>query len=795
MPKNNQRSRARLPCLLVLGLAYCASPRVAYAQGDEDAGAADAPSLVAPTLLSTVRPSYPAGETQPASVVLELSVDTNGRVSQASVSQSAGERFDAAALAWAYALRFSPALRDGVAIAAIIPFRVDLAPDPTRETTENAAPVVAPASDEVPLLGSVELDVRGPPPVREVTRRSLDAHEVRTLPGTNGDVLRSVEALPGVARPSPFDGILVVRGSAPNDSQVFVDGTAIPLAYHFGGISSVIPGDLLDRLDFYPGNFGPQFGRGMGGVIDVGLRSPRRDRFGALLQLDAIDGRLLLETPLAEHTRLLIAARRSWVDAWLGPALDGADVSVRSAPVYWDGQLVLEQDLGSKTRARLALVGSDDRFALLIKTPSARDPALGGGLSSATGFLRAQLRVDSQLSAASHLGSMLSWGYTDSDARLGGGFFNYGLHEINARSELRTLLNSWLTWTAGFDVAYSRYDVDLNLAPYPGDNAAPGPYFARPTRRIQAIAPLLRPALYTGVELSPVAALKIMPSLRLDYADDTQRLTLDPRLSTRWDVVPAPRRTTLKAGFGLYQQPPQPQESVKAVGTPGVRSNAALHASLGVEQVLAPDLELSVEGFYKRLSSLVVARADEARLIGARFDNTGQGRVFGAEVLLRYRPAEGRVSGWLAYTLSRSERRDEPRADYYTFAYDQTHILSVVASVKLGAGWTAGGRFRYVTGNPYSAYLGGVVDLDAGAYAALAPNVPNTARLGAFHQLDLRIEKLWAFEAWKLTAYLELRNAYNRANPESVTYNYDYSRSKPVAGLPILPVLGVRGEL
>jgi hypothetical protein len=72
---------------------------------------------------------------------------------------------------------------------------------------------------------------------------------------------------------------------------------------------------------------------------------------------------------------------------------------------------------------------------------------------------------------------------------------------------------------------------------------------------------------------------------------------------------------------------------------------------------------------------------------------------------------------------------------------------------------------------------------------------PFSARLPAFHQLDVRLDKQWDFDAWKLMLYVELRNAYNRENAEAITYNYDYSRNKPVSGLPLLPVLGIRGEL
>ena len=106
--------------------------------------------------------------------------------------------------------------------------------------------------------------------------------------------------------------MLIVRGSSPNDTAVFVDGTDIPMVYHFGGLSSVIPTEMLEKLDFYPGNFGPQYGRAMGGVVDVGVRSPRKDHLGGLLQFDLIDGRLLVEGPLTAAGRGELGAALAW---------------------------------------------------------------------------------------------------------------------------------------------------------------------------------------------------------------------------------------------------------------------------------------------------------------------------------------------------------------------------------------------------------------------------------------------------------------------------------------------------
>jgi hypothetical protein len=161
---------------------------------------------------------------------------------------------------------------------------------------------------------------------------------------------------------------------------------------------------------------------------------------------------------------------------------------------------------------------------------------------------------------------------------------------------------------------------------------------------------------------------------------------------------------------------------------------------------------------------------------------------------LRYKP-QGRFFGWLAYTLSRSERRDAPGEPLHRYDFDQTHILTALASYKLGRGWQVGGRFRYVTGSPYTPEIGGVMDYDAGAYAPITAKSVNSARLPDFNQLDLRIDKAWKFSAWQLSAYLDVQNVYYRKNAEGIAYNYNYTQSSVVSGLPILPIIGVRGEL
>jgi hypothetical protein len=175
-----------------------------------------------------------------------------------------------------------------------------------------------------------------------------------------------------------------------------------------------------------------------------------------------------------------------------------------------------------------------------------------------------------------------------------------------------------------------------------------------------------------------------------------------------------------------------------------------------------------------------------------RYDNAGRGRAHGAEIVLRHERAHG-FSGWVAYTLSRSTRQDSGASEARLFDYDQTHILTALGTYQLPAGFQIGARFRFVSGNPLTPVVGSVFDADADRYRALY-GAPNSRRNPPFHQLDVRVDKGWQFEAWRLNAYLEVQNAYNRANPEGLSYNYDYRQSKRESGLPLLPVFGVRAD-
>src|SRR4051794_41154078 len=125
----------------------------------------------------------------------------------------------------------------------------------------------------------------------------LGADEIRTQPGAGNDALRALQSLPGVARP-PFGlGGLALRGTAPRDTKVYLDGVEVPLLYHFGGIASFLPTAAVDELTLEPGGASVRYGRGLGGVAVVTSKTGRGDEWRAGGELSLIHAAAIAEGP------------------------------------------------------------------------------------------------------------------------------------------------------------------------------------------------------------------------------------------------------------------------------------------------------------------------------------------------------------------------------------------------------------------------------------------------------------------------------------------------------------------
>ena len=639
--------------------------------------------------------------------------------------------------------------------------------------------------------GEFETLVRASAARTEVVQRTIARKDIETSAGTQGDALKAVQNLPGIARPAFGGGPPIIRGAAPSDSRIYVEGQEIPLLYHFGGLRSTIATHFLDSIDFVPGNFSPDFGRATGGIINIKLRDPATDTFRGLVDINLFDAGIALEGPLSKTWSIGGAFRRSYIDTIL-PALlpSDASVSFTSAPVFYDYQVLATWQPDSGRKLRLFAYGSNDSIRILFPRPAA-DPAIRGDLSARIYFHNLQGSYEHRFSPEFKQATSLVFGLQSFDTTIGPDrFFDLDVQRVALRSAWTWQPNPKFALRGGVDALSSNVDIRLNIPRQPAEGEVMTPFSTLQNVITRKTAYLFQPAMFFEASWKPLPNLEILPGFRVDWYNVINRWSFDPRLVVRYEAFPG---TVLKGGFGIYQQPPTPAQQDKTLGTPSLDVVRSLQGSFGVEQRLRDGITMDLVGFYKSLDRVVsVNPAINFDTRATPYTNSAEGRIYGVELSLKAQVTPT-LQFYVAYTFQRSLRTDRPGLAERPFDFDQPHILTLLGSWEIGRGWRTSFRFRLVSGNPADPVLGAVYDNRTDTYVPLY-GAPNSGRLNTFHQLDLRVDKTWTFERWKLSLYLDVQNAYNQGNQEGITYSYDYSRQQPLTGLPILPLLGIKGE-
>ena len=635
--------------------------------------------------------------------------------------------------------------------------------------------------------------VEAPPEPGEMARRSLSVEEIQKLPGTNGDAFKVVQNMPGVSRATAGSGQIIVRGSAPGDTIISVEGVKIPLLYHFGGIYSIINTDILDGIDFYPGGYAVKYGRQTGGVLNARLQVPKEgDRWTGYVESNVFHTGLLLRGPLGENTNIAVAGRRSYIDAVLAAFVPAGTLPFTVAPRYYDYQLKLDHRFSKRTEMTWFGFGTDDALSAVLKTPPAAFPQARGGLETTTrfgalmGILRH--RGDGWTSTTTVAGLL-----TGANASFGDLFrFDLFGREYTLRQDF-SVGEGPVSWRAGLDLVCNPFGIEVYAPPLrnTGERGTASSNQAADNRQIfvKQTGYFLSPALWFDTVLQLHPRWEVVPGLRLDfYRGDASGQTLLPRLNVRYKLTEA---WTLKASTGQISQRAEPQYLSQTFGNPSLLPFRSFETAAGVEWHFADAFDLDVQGFKKLLTGVIVQ--GPGLFPQPTYVNQGTGDITGMEVLLRRKPG-GPFFGWVSYTLQRATRVDHPGDPVRLFGWDQTHILTALGSYKLPYNFEFGLRFRLVTGNPTTLNATAVYNEQTDTYQRVASACQLCARLPTFHQLDARLDKKFIFDSWLLNVYLDVQNAYNRGNPEGVQYNYDATLSEYATGLPIIPSFGIRGE-
>lgn len=697
--------------------------------------------------------------------------------------------------------------------------REDLTPLQTQETIEAGHAIEARYTIEIPEekdedeeKDDFELVVQAPRLVKQVVSTEVSSEEARLVPGTQGDVLKVVENLPGVARASAGSGEVVVWGAAPQDTRTYVGAVRIPMLYHFGGLRSVIHNDRVQSVELIPGGYGAAFGRGLGGLVLVRERAPAQDRLRGSVQADLLDASAALTAPLSDRLSFAVSGRRSHIKDLSGLLSDQSFQQFFTLPQYYDGQARLRYEIAPGEHIEFGGLLSGDSQT---RTQPSSDPSRRVSETRSLYFQRVDVAYKKQLQDGSEV-ELSPWYGHDSSQRTG----NFGgvptsleveSHLAGFRGEWRGRLEKSLTAQAGLDVevvvSESRRSGSITAPPREGD-----PYlFGRPpadqinTDRWGTV--LASAAPYAELDWTPFGeSFHITPGIRFEpyFLSVEKRRPTNPNLpdegAYRQDISVQPRlalrytpteRLTLKGAVGIYRQPPLPEDLSATFGNPGLGIATGQHFLGGASYRFFEQLTVEATLFHTRSEDLAARNPALSPRIGEALIQEGEGRSVGAQFLVRKDKGDTPFFGWIAYTVMKSERKDGSGQNWRLFDYDQTHVLTALASYDLGAGFEVGIRGRVASGYPRTPVTGAFYDARKNGYEPIL-GAYNSTRIPLFWQIDARATKRFSINETELEIYLDVQNVLNRENPEEIAYSPTFTDQRYILGLPLLPVLGAR---
>ena len=631
---------------------------------------------------------------------------------------------------------------------------------------------------------------------------TLGAEEAARVPGVQGDAIKAVQTVAGVARPPIGGDGLVIWGAAPGTTRAYVDDIPVPRLFHRGGLRSIVPSAAVATLRVVPGAPEARYGRGLGGVVAVTTRPPAEARLAASVHADPIDvgGRLQVRA----GTVAVAAGGRVGVLRRLTDRFVPVDVQAL-LPIPDTGDY-----LGTVTHTTddltltLTAFGSTDRTDRGIPglTPDA-----GFTERTVATFHRVGLRLE-RTPRARWRTTVLLWGGRDRDD-LDLDFRDVTAAEARSATRLGALLvharrRGRLTMRAGLDAEVAatriRRDGAASLPAREGDVRV----FGQPpgnrvnlddwsTRQLGlggfASARLDLGALWLqpGVRLEPLLTdgSRILPVRPTEppvgFTD--LRVVADPRIRARLRLVPG---VWVVAAGGRVHQLPDPADLSPIFGNPRLEPAVAWHGTAGLRVRPSAGFRAEVVGFAVRQARLAMRAPEASPALASALASVGTGRSLGVQASVR--AAAEPVLATLAVTWQRNQRREGPGEAGRRFDLDQPLTLQAAASWR-PAPFEVGLRLEVASGFPRTPVVGANFDARQQAFDPLFGS-QNAARLPTFASLSARVAWVRRLRAARVRLWLDVINATNRANVEEWFFSADYRQRGDIRGLPVLPVLG-----
>lgn len=633
---------------------------------------------------------------------------------------------------------------------------------------------------------------------KDLSQKTLTRQQFLSMPGANGDPLKAIQNLPGINRSSGFSSQVIIQGSAPKDTAYDFEGHRIPIAFHFGGLSSVVMPEAIEQVDYFSAGYEAERSQALGGVISIKSRKPEvseRARKG-LFYADNLSAGGLYEQRIDDQSSFLISGRYSYIGFFLKNAVkDQKELNLTVAPEFQDLTAIYHRQIASDEEFKLSLLGSRDRLAFVLSEPFRADPSFRGQFSNTVNFYRLIPSWTKKIDSENNLQVSLGVGRDETAVEIGEQYLKIRYNILTTRADWEHKLAPDWKLNLGIDDVYQQADVDVLIPLRREAGGVNNPISVSEKREAHIKGDIHNTGMYLKNKYDLTEKWDIRPGLRFDYFSQTHENFLLPRLSSQYRYLDD---LTFKMGSGLYAQPPEAAESSAEFGNPDIHSPRALHFTIGFEK---DNRQGSREGniyslnyFDRWFDQLVIQSSDSVVRNGSTvyeiYNNQGRGRAYGVEAQMKFLNSD--YEGFLSYTWSRSTRWN-PKQSENVFQYDQTHNFNLVAAHEVARNWKLSSRFRYVTGNPSTPVVGATYDSDNEVYIPQRGALYST-RFKDFYQLDLRIDRKIISDKSIWSLYLDVQNVLNTKNPETLQYAYDYSTSETVNGLPILPSIGVKGE-
>ena len=615
----------------------------------------------------------------------------------------------------------------------------------------------------------------------------LPMENIKKLPAIFGevDVLKALQLLPGVLSSGEGTAGFYVRGGGPDQNLILLDEAVVYNSGHLLGFFSVFNADAIKNTTLIKGGMPANYGGRLSSVLDIQMKEGNNKYYEVDGGIGLVSSKLTVQGPLVkDKSSFIVSGRRTYLLDLAQPAINNTDFAGTN---YYFYDLNTKWNYQFSNKDRLYFSGYFGRDILNFNQPT-RDFYFNLPYGNKTGTLRWNHLFSDKLFFN------LSAVYNDYAFDFDGGQDEFefqlssGVRDYNLKLDFDYYPNT--THSIKYGANYTYHKLTPNTATATNGevefNTEFGPKYAneiglyllddiRVNSKL-AVNVGLRYSIFT--QLGPYTS-KLTDQEFENFEPVTTYTGWEPRMSAKYSINDDLSLKGAVTANSQYLHLVSNSTStlptdIWVPSTEIIRPQTSVQYALGVFKNWQNDTyETSVEVYYKDLNNQVDYAEDYVTDIAVELEDEfviGEGRAYGAEFFVK--KAKGRLSGWVGYTLSRTERSfpDIEDGRWYPAIYDRRHDLSVVANYKLNDHLEFGGVFIYGSGRWYTP-IRGFYFVEQNLATFYGPR--NSAQLAAYHRMDISLTwypKPHAKKRWQGWWTFSMYNMYNRKNPFFINY-------------------------